>query len=451
MVAVQSERAHLPAKLTITLWDFTWYTRTGPGEPFEDIDRAFNEARARGYNTVRVCAMPYLLFRSGLDTSRLTFEPFGGQYGQGTRWYDVKKTRTLDGRAQLRSLLEGARRAGMFVILSSWEYQQSPSFLSDPRWFEELMAIPPDKRFLALADAWTDLLNYLDGLGLTDRVAYVELHNEVNVCKLNEAVTGDDPVIGMKPFLEKAIERMKSAHPTMSFTACYAHPPLGKLRGVPTNADVFHVHPYVYGPLRALMDRYELSGSAPFPQQDASSDLLLEGAPALEEWSLPAEKAWKQRATGVGKRLFYTHDWADGTKWDRWLYDHWGEHRRQMLERLELDLAVCADHAAARGIPAVVGEGYVGYTPLTSIFEAGPVGAAVSELAVKRCAELGYWGTVVCSNSAPHHPAWADVSFQQRLNELFSGQARGPSRTVNTEHRSDQPAPEQAGKDRGER
>ena len=47
---------HLPEKLTITLWDFSWYVRTGPGEPFEDLDRAFTEAVQRGYNPVRICA-----------------------------------------------------------------------------------------------------------------------------------------------------------------------------------------------------------------------------------------------------------------------------------------------------------------------------------------------------------------------------------------------------------
>ena len=70
--------AHLPPRLTITLWDFSWYVRTGPGEPFEDLDRAFTEAVQRGYNTVRICAMPFLLFGSGLDTSALRLGPLGG-------------------------------------------------------------------------------------------------------------------------------------------------------------------------------------------------------------------------------------------------------------------------------------------------------------------------------------------------------------------------------------
>jgi hypothetical protein len=46
--------SHLPDRLTISLWDFTWYTQTMPGEPFDDVDRAFVEAKARGYNTVRI-------------------------------------------------------------------------------------------------------------------------------------------------------------------------------------------------------------------------------------------------------------------------------------------------------------------------------------------------------------------------------------------------------------
>jgi hypothetical protein len=52
--------ADLPERLTITLWDFSRYVRTGPGEPFENLDVAFGEAMERGYKRVRICAMPYL-------------------------------------------------------------------------------------------------------------------------------------------------------------------------------------------------------------------------------------------------------------------------------------------------------------------------------------------------------------------------------------------------------
>jgi len=88
--------------MTITLWDFTWYTRTGDGQPFQDLDLAFRDAVTRGYDTVRICAMPFLLFRSGLDTSALRFCGLGGSYGQRTRWYDVPASGpAIDGRAWL--------------------------------------------------------------------------------------------------------------------------------------------------------------------------------------------------------------------------------------------------------------------------------------------------------------------------------------------------------------
>src|SRR5450755_2449798 len=45
--------AHLPAHLTIVLWIWGYLTACGPGEPYEDLDRAFAETVERGYNTIR--------------------------------------------------------------------------------------------------------------------------------------------------------------------------------------------------------------------------------------------------------------------------------------------------------------------------------------------------------------------------------------------------------------
>ncbi|MEU8381188.1 cellulase-like family protein [Streptosporangium sp. NPDC048865] len=129
--AAAAPRTGPPDRLTISLWDFTWYTRTGPGEPFEDLDQAFAQAVARGYDTVRVCAMPYLPFGSGLDTTALRFTPFGGGYGMATRWYDVTQGSVVDGRAHLLALFQAARGHDCHIIVSSWEYRQSSAFLDE--------------------------------------------------------------------------------------------------------------------------------------------------------------------------------------------------------------------------------------------------------------------------------------------------------------------------------
>lgn len=413
---------HLPDRLAISLWDFSWYTRTGPGEPFADLDAAFRQAVERGYNTVRICAMPLLLFGTGLDTTRLTFTGLGGEYGQGTRWYDVGAAGTLDGRAHLLEFFRAARRHDCHVIVSSWEYQQSPGFLADDSWYRAVAAIEPERRAVALADALADLVDLLAAEGLADRVAFVELHNEVQYSRLTEAAGGfgPDALLGLRPYLEEGIERFRARHPGTLVTANYAHVPVGLMRALPRNAGVAIFHPYVYGVLDQLLDEFALrDASRPYPQERAHAELLRPGAPALEEWLPPEADRWKLHAIVVGRREVYTHDWCDPVKWDRWLYERYGEHRRTMAATLELWIAAAADWAAEHEVPLVFGEGWVGYTPLRGTFEEGPIGSEICERAVRLCAEYGAWGTLVCSNAAPHHPMWRDVALQSRLNAEF--------------------------------
>jgi Sugar-binding cellulase-like len=405
-------------KLTITLWDFSWYTQTAPGAPFHDLDAAFREAVERGYNTVRICAMPYLLFRSGLDTSALRFEGLGGEYGQRMRWYNVASPAVVDGRAWLLALFRSAQRHNCQVIVSSWEYQQSPSFLADESWYRALYAIPPAERSVALADALADLVDLLKAEGLTDTVAFVELHNEIQFSGIARGLNAG--IVGLQDTLERGIDRFKARQPGVPVTVNYAHVPVGQMRGLPRNADVAVFHPYVYGVLNQLVDEFALRDpTRPYPQERAYRELLREGAPPLEQWHPTGADAWKLEATLIPQREVYTHDWCDPDKWDRWLYDRYGEHRRAMREVLDLWIAAAADWAAEHDVPLVFGEGWVGYTPLHANFEEGPVGAEICEHAVRRSAEVGAWGTIVCSNAAPQHPMWQDVALQRRLNDEF--------------------------------
>ncbi|ONK09742.1 cellulase-like family protein [Streptomyces sp. MP131-18] len=415
--------AHLPGKLTISLWDFTWYTRTGPDEPFADLDRAFTEAADRGYNTIRICAMPFLLFGSGIDTTRLRLGPLGGDYGRRVRWYDVRGTTEIDGRAHLLALFEAARRHGFFVILSSWEYQQSASFAEDRHWHDALTAVDPERRAEVLADALADLIDFLAAHGgLDDRVAFTELHNEVQAGHLTDGLAGDDPVVALGPRLARGIARFKQRHPDRPVTVNYASVPLGSLRGIPRDVDVAVFHPYVYGVLDELIDTFALrDGDRPFPQEAARRALLRDGAPELADWAPPADRRWCLEATIVGTREVYVHDWCDPQKWDAWLYDRYATHRKAMEQRLVTWIEAAADWSAAAGVPLVFGEGWVGYTPPHGTFEEGPVGAAICRRAVAESARVGALGTVVCSNAAPHHAMWADVTLQRQCNDAFRG------------------------------
>ena len=411
---------HLPARLTISLWDFTWYTQTTDSEPFADLDRAFAEAVERGYNTVRICAMPYLLFGDhGIDTTRLTFSSMGEGVGAGTRWYDVAGGATLDGRRHLLALFEAARRHDCYVILSSWEYQQSPAFLRGREWYDALAAVPVTKRHHVMATAMTDLLQYLKDHELADRIAYAELHNEVDLSRLKDVDGPDsDAYWPQRPYVADAVELMARRHPDILTTTCYGIPPHLDMDSVPDNGQVGHFHIYIYGVLAAL-EQWAGVRQPPqaFPSQNLQS-LLLADAPDFETYAAGTEP-WRLEATGVSASMFYSYDWIDTARWDRWLYENYGQWQHAMQQALDDRLTVLARWSHRHSVPLVIGEGWVGYTPLHAEFEDGPVGQGIAESAIRRCIELGAWGTVLGSNSAPHHPGWANVAWQQKWNKEF--------------------------------
>ncbi len=413
----------LPEKLTITLWDFSWYVRTGPGEPFEDLDQAFTEAVQRGYNTVRICAMPFLLFGSGLDTSALRLGPLGGGYGQRVRWYDVGAPTVIDARAHLLELFRAARRHQCFVILSSWEYQQSSAFADTSAWCDSLMAVEPEQRGVRLAEALADLVDLLEAEGLDDRIAFTEIHNEVQIGHLTDGLTGDrsELVVALRPRLARAVDAFHARHPDRLCTVNYAGVPVGSMRGIPDNVDVLVVHPYVYGVLDAFIAEYGLRGPVEqFDQIKAERDLLLPGAPKLDDWTVPPGADWRLTATIVSPPEIYVHDWGNAETIDRWLYEHYGAYQQQMATKLALWLDVARDWAVEHCVPLVFGEGWVGYTPRDGRFEEGPVGAEFCRLAMRESARVQAWGTIVCSNAAPQHAMWADLDLQTECNAIFT-------------------------------
>ncbi len=421
--------AHLPERLTITLWDFSWYLRTGPGEPFADLDRAFDGAVLRGYNTVRICAMPYLLFGSGLDTSAVRLGPLGPVhgdgpdrtgYGQRMRWYDVAAPTVIDGRARLLALFEAARRHDCFVIVSSWEYQQSSAFADSPAWCDALMAVEPERRAERQAVALADLVDFLAEHGLDDRVAFTEIHNEVQVGHLADGLSTDpeERIVQLRPRLEAGLAAFHSRHPDRPVTVNYARVPVGAMRGIPETIDVLITHPYVYGVLECFIAEYGLRSPVDdFDQARAERELLRPGAPKITDWQ-PADP-WRLVATIVSPVEVFVHDWGDAEAIDRWLYRNHPAWEQQMISTLRTWLDVARDWAVQHGVPVVFGEGWIGYTPRDGRFEEGPVGAEFCRRAVAESVRVGARGTIVCSNAAPQHAMWSDVGLQRQCNAAF--------------------------------
>ncbi len=403
---------HLPHRLAITLWDFSWYTRAGAGEPYADLDSACADAAALGYNCIRICAAPLLLFGDSalaplsrdLEIDGLGTAPDGEIYGRGTRWYDVRGGFRIDLLARLRELLEAARRHGLVVILASWEYQQSTCFARSPAWFHAIDAIPMEQRYDALAAAWDRLIDAVTALGLRSLIALVELHNEVDFSIL-------PPLAGAG---ERAVEALRARHPDLLITASYGKPPHLAMHTVSPALGAAQFHVYSYGVLDALQQRIDIraEGSEGFPNATLRS-LLAEGAPTPEEYGRPA--AWKLAATVVTDQMVYGYDVIDPGLWDAWLADHAEPYRLMMHREIESRVTAIAEWAHGRDIPAVVGEGWLGYTPLHGWYEESAEGRAFAETGVDAAMRTGVWGVVLCSNAAPHHPMWQLREWQSRL------------------------------------
>ncbi|WP_371667333.1 hypothetical protein OG985_06795 [Streptomyces sp. NBC_00289] len=417
----QATRGETTGRLAITLWDFSWYTQAGPGEPFADLDRAFAETVERGFNTVRICAMPFLLF-SGLvqDPDSLHVRGLGEDFGQRTRWYNVRGGYKLDGSRRLVELFEAAARYDCRVIVSSWEYQQSPSFADTDAWHRALAAVPAPDRAEAMAEALAGLLDFLTERGLADRVAYVEVHNEVDNCSLVPS-DGGSHYGRLRAPLGRAVDLLRSRHPRVPVTYSLGEPWPRELDDLPEQAQIAHFHFYVYGVLGALYEAVGLGhGTEPAPATAAwptpeLARMLRTDAPPFSDYQ--PDEPWRLQATGIPRELFYAHDWVDPDRWDLWLYENYQSHREAMRETLAEWVDSVADFARRRQVPAVLGESVVGYTPLLTRFEEDAVGKDIAEFVVDRCLDAGYQGVVLTSNAAPHHPMWhTDAVWMRRVN-----------------------------------
>ncbi|MGW6926300.1 cellulase-like family protein [Streptomyces sp. NPDC054950] len=422
----QATTRETTGRLAITLWDFSWYTQAGPGEPFADLDRAFAETVERGFNTVRICAMPFLLFSGRVhEPESLQVRGLGEQFGQRTRWYDVRGGYPLDGLRRLVELFEAAARHNCKVIVSSWEYQQSPSFADTDTWHRALAEVPGADRAEAVAEALAGLLDFLTERGLADHVAYVEVHNEVDNCSL----VPDDGTPGhyarLRGPLERAVKLLQARHPAVPVTYSLGEPWPGELDDLPEQAQIAHFHFYVYGVLGALYEAVGLGHgteaapeTATWPTPELAA-MLRPDAPAFADYQ--PDEPWRLAATGIPRELFYAHDWVDPDRWDLWLYENYPAHRQAMRETLAAWIDSVAEFARLRGIPAVLGEGVVGYTPLLTRFEEDAVGKDIAEFVVERCLAAGFQGVVLTSNAAPHHPMWhTDRDWMRRVNSRIT-------------------------------
>ena len=75
---------------------------------------------------------------------------------------------------------------------------------------------------------------------------------------------------------------------------------------------------------------------------------------------------------------------------------------RRRLREIESRVIAVAEWAGWHRIPTLIGEGWVGYTPLHGTFEESVAGRSLAEHGITTALAHVVWGVVLCSNAAPH-------------------------------------------------
>src|SRR5690606_39857639 len=104
-------------------------------------------------------------------------------------------------------------------------------------WCVPLLAVPAAARPARLAAAHADLVGLLVAEGLDDRIAFTEIHNEVQVGHLAEGMERNQAVLELGPLLEKAVDAFKARHPDRPCSVNYSGGPHASMRGIPQNVD----------------------------------------------------------------------------------------------------------------------------------------------------------------------------------------------------------------------
>jgi hypothetical protein len=225
-----------------------------------------------------------------------------------------------------------------------------------------------------VAEALAGLLDFLTERGLADRVAYVEVHNEVDNCSLvpNDGTTGH--YARLRGPLERAVKPLRARHSAVPVTYSLGEPWPGELDDLPEQAQIAHFHfhfyvyvyVYVYGVLGALYEAVGLGHGT-------------EPAPETATWPTPELAACCAPTRPPSPRLPAGRTLASGRH---------GDTARTVLP--------------ARRWPG-------GSTPSPS-----SPGAAVSPAVL---GAAGFQGVVLTSNAAPHHPTWhTDQDWMRRAN-----------------------------------
>jgi len=408
---------HLPQKLSISSWIWSWIVAATPGEPYDDLERCVLELKQRGFNTVRIeTGLNWAFKLDGQPRGLMTFGPWIAGHGWNLSSMNGRGGGTLDVLERLFRLFELAKQHGIFVILTSWEYQDSTSFVADPRIRAEVYAIPEVDRLRNLAMQHDRLLTLLKKRELEKQVAFVEVHNEPEYSEFSKGPE-------LKGLHQEAVAFLRERHPDILIGGDFASHDYAL---IPHNVQVFDQHIYA----GAAWYFGELYGETVLQKDFHSADphaneilrrVLKKDLVSWDEFMKPAANIrpfWRP--------VMWMFENLDNEKWDAWVAERFVEWKDRIWAEARKRFAEDAQEGHRRNLPLILDEGGFFYPPRLSRFEVSPDGLSLLDLFTDLAIEHNYWGTMPGTYSGPEHLLWQQPEWLRRNNERFlTGKSKG--------------------------
>ena len=151
------EQLH-PKRLSIAMWDYSWLHCHYPSATYADYDRVTDELLERGFNTVRIDAMPWVIGQLTHPDEMTTVK---GQPLGNWGLCDIDRKHAVA--QELAEFMTITQRKGISVILSTWGHVHPEH---------------PNKNSDSFLQVWERTLSFLAERNLLTHVLYIDLDQE---------------------------------------------------------------------------------------------------------------------------------------------------------------------------------------------------------------------------------------------------------------------------------
>ena len=163
-------------RLTISMWDFSWLLAHHPGGAYENLEGRVAEAKARGYNTLRVDCFP-----SRVLEAESRFEKNWDPASDLPHWGQCAMSFSCNVRKAVALLADLCRKHGVWLGLDCWDKGHMFSGLSNSLGGDSkpIAEAVEEREFTRYGQTWVKALKLMREDGVLERAVWIAPMNEV--------------------------------------------------------------------------------------------------------------------------------------------------------------------------------------------------------------------------------------------------------------------------------